>query len=85
MSKGDVDVIDNQDMLLDDVDAQFDIEPAELSENLTTMSDMSEGEVEEARAAIAASKDSADRLIAASRELESLVFGVVQDESNSLA
>ena len=85
MSKGDVDVIDNPDMLLDDVDAQFDLEPAELSENLTTMSDMSEGEVEEARAAIAASKDSADRLIAASRELESLVFGVVQDESNSLA
>ena len=46
---------------------------------------MTEGEVQEARAAIAASKDSADRLIAASRELESLVFGVVQDESNSLA
>ena len=85
MSKGDVDVIDDPDMLLDDVDAQFDHEPAELSESLSTMSEMSEGEVEEARAAIAASKDSADRLIAASRELESLVFGVVQDESNSLA
>ena len=79
MSKGDVDVIDDPDMLLDDVDAQFDHEPAELSESLSTMSEMSEGEVEEARAAIAASKDSADRLIAASRELESLVFGVVQD------
>lgn len=85
MSKGEVDVIDDPDMLLDDVDAQFDHEPAELSGSLTAMSDMSEGEVEEARAAIAASKDSADRLIAASRELESLVFGVVQDESNSLA
>ena len=85
MSKAEVDVIDDPDMLLDDVDAQFDIEPSELSEGLTTASDMSDGEVEEARAAIAASKDSADRLIAASRELESLVFGVVQDESNSLA
>ena len=57
MSKGDVDVIDDPDMLLDDVDAQFDHEPAELSESLSTMSEMSEGEVEEARAAIAASKD----------------------------
>ena len=85
MSKAEVDVIDDPDMLLDDVDAQFDIEPSELSEGLTTASDMSDGEVEEARAAIAASKDSADRLIAASRELESLVFGVVQVESNSLA
>ncbi len=85
MSKGDVDVIDDPNMLLDEVDAQFDLESSELNEGLTATSDMSEGEVEEARAAIAASKDSADRLIAASRELESLVFGVVQDESNSLA
>ena len=85
MSKGDVDVIDDPTMLLDEVDAQFDLESSELNEDRTITTDMSEGEVEEARAAIAASKDSADRLIAASRELESLVFGVVQDESNSLA
>ena len=85
MSKDDVDVIDDPDMLLDEVDASFDLEAPELDESLATAPEMTEGEVQEARAAIAASKDSADRLIAASRELESLVFGVVQDESNSLA
>lgn len=85
MSKDDVDVIDDPDMLLDEVDASFDLEGPELDESLATAPEMTEGEVQEARAAIAASKDSADRLIAASRELESLVFGVVQDESNSLA
>ena len=85
MSKQDVDVIDDPDMLLDEVDAGFDVPGAELGESMATTTEMSEGEVEEARAAIAASKDSADRLISASRELESLVFGVIQDEGNSLA
>ena len=85
MSKDDVDVIDEPDMVLDEVDPSFDFEASELDGSMATASEMTEGEVQEARAAIAASKDSADRLIAASRELESLVFGVVQDESNSLA
>ena len=85
MSKDDVDVIDEPDMVLDEVGPSFDFEASELDESMATASEMTEGEVQEARAAIAASKDSADRLIAASRELESLVFGVVQDESNSLA
>ncbi len=85
MSKQDLDVIDDPDMLLDEVDAGFEVPNAELDESVATTSEMSEGEVEEARAAIAASKDSADRLISASRELESLVFGVIQDEGNSLA
>ena len=85
MSKQDVDVIDDPDMLLDEVDAGFDVPAVELDESMATTTEMSEGEVEEARAAIAASKDSADRLISASRELESLVFGVIQDEGNSLA
>ena len=85
MSKDDVNIIDDPDMILDEVDASFDLQAPGLDDSLTTAPEMTEGEVQEARAAIAASKDSADRLIAASRELESLVFGVVQDESNSLA
>ena len=60
---------------LDELESDFDVQDAELGE----------GEVEEARSVIAAGKDSADRLMAASRELESIVYGVVQDETNSLA
>ena len=60
---------------LDELESDFDVQDSELSD----------GEVEEARSAIAAGKDSADRLMAASRELESIVYGVVQDETNSLA
>lgn len=60
---------------LDELESEFDAQDSELSE----------GEVEEARNVIAAGKDSADRLMAASRELESIVYGVVQDETNSLA
>ena len=60
---------------LDELESDFDVQDAELGD----------GEVEEARSVIAAGKDSADRLMAASRELESIVYGVVQDETNSLA
>ena len=60
---------------LDELESDFDVQDAELGE----------GEVEEARSVIAAGKDLADRLMAASRELESIVYGVVQDETNSLA
>jgi hypothetical protein len=60
---------------LDELESDFDVQDAELGD----------GEVEEARSVIAAGKDSADRLMAASRELESMVYGVVQDETNSLA
>ena len=82
MSKQEIDVIDDPDMLLDEVDAALEAPNNELDQSVATIAEMSEGEVEEARAAIAASKDSADRLISASRELESLVFGVIQDEGN---
>ena len=85
MAKKDVDVIDDPDMMLDEIGADFEMSAPEMDESMATTSEMSEGEVEEARAAIAASMDSADRLISASRELESLVFGVIQDEGNSLA
>ena len=60
---------------LDELESDFDVQDVELGD----------GEVEEARSVIAAGKDSADRLMAASRELESIVYGVVQDETNSLA
>ena len=85
MAKKEVDAIDDPDMVLDEIDADFEMSAPEMDQSMATTSEMSEGEVEEARAAIAASKDSADRLITASRELESLVFGVIQDEGNSLA
>tara|TARA_B110000003_G_scaffold156592_1_gene157068 strand:- start:853 stop:1914 length:1062 start_codon:yes stop_codon:yes gene_type:complete len=85
MPKSEVDVIDDPELVLDEFDAEFDAPVSEITEDLATSTDISEGEVEEARAAIAASKDSADRLMSASRELESLVFGVIQDEGNSLA
>ena len=93
MAKKDVDVIDDPDMFLDEVDASFDLEAPEMmdldsatdSGSANASESMTEGEVAEARAAISASKDSADQLINASRELETLVFGVIQDEGNSLA
>jgi hypothetical protein len=85
MAKKDVDVIDDPDIVLDEIGSDFEMSAPEMDASMATTSEMSDGEVEEARAAIAASKDSADRLITASRELESLVFGVIQDEGNSLA
>ena len=60
---------------LDELESDFDAQDVALGD----------GAGEEARSVIAAGKDSADRLIAASRELESIVYGVVQDETNSLA
>jgi hypothetical protein len=85
MPKQDIDIIDDPDIILDDIGEEFEVEVSEIDSTLTAAAELSEGSVEEARAAIAASKDSADRLITASRELESLVFGVTQDENNSLA
>ena len=47
--------------------------------------DLEDGDLADAQAAIAASTESAQRLMQASRELETLVQGVVSDEVNSLA
>ena len=47
--------------------------------------ELGEGDLSDAQAAIAASSESAHRLMQASRELESLVQNVVSDEINSLA
>ena len=48
-------------------------------------SELADGDLSDAQAAIAASNESAQRLMQASRELESLVQNVVSDEVNSLA
>ena len=48
-------------------------------------SELADGDLTDAQAAIAASTESAQRLMQASRELESLVQNVVSDEVNSLA
>ena len=48
-------------------------------------SELEDGDLSDAQAAIAASNESAQRLMQASRELESLVQNVVSDEVNSLA
>ena len=63
------------------------LEEADLveSDEIVQDADLSDAEVEEARQAIVASRDSADRLMAASRELETLVYGVVSEDANSLA
>ena len=46
MSKQDIDVIDDPDMLLDEVDAGIDVPDAELDESMVTPTEMSAGEVE---------------------------------------
>ena len=48
-------------------------------------SELEDGDLSDAQAAIAASNESAQRLMQASRELESLVQNVVSDEVHSLA
>ena len=53
--------------------------------DFSTDAELEDGDLANAQAAIAASTESAQRLMQASRELETLVQGVVSDEVNSLA
>ncbi len=55
------------------------------AEDFIMDSELEDGDLSDAQAAIAASNESAQRLMQASRELESLVQNVVSDEVNSLA